>query len=81
MQLFSILDRKLKEFGPVVVMKNEAAIRRALVEANDGKSGMFKYPDDFDVYLLGDFDVETGVILPCGVPVVLDSVFTILGGG
>lgn len=63
MRVYSLFDRKMKEYGSLVLGTNDATMGRALKEAVlNPQSPMFKYPEDFDLMCLGDFDVENGDI-------------------
>jgi len=78
--IYSMLDRKLKEFGALVCANNDEAVKRALRDAvKQGPSLMSEHPDDFDLVRVGEFDVETGVIRVTDVPTLVDSVSTIIG--
>jgi len=65
MQLYAIFDRKLKEFGQTVVAeRNSSAFLRNVVDGVKRAEGslMHSHPEDFDVYVLGEIDRETGQI-------------------
>jgi len=66
MRLYSIFDRKLREFGAIVVQPNDGACIRALSDgvAAQPQSLMAMHPEDFELRCLGAFDVETGEISP-----------------
>lgn len=75
MQLFSLFDRKMREYGQIVQANNAEACKRALCDGVRGtKSLVEKHPDDFDLYRLGEFDTDTGVIKATGVPVLVCNV-------
>jgi len=79
MNIYSLLDVKLKEYGPLVLANNDASVRRALCDGIPGSGGtVAKYPEDFNLMLLGHFDVETGQIVPEVVPLLVDNVGVIL---
>lgn len=67
MKLYSILDRKSHTYGaPMMFDQDEIAKRTlkiALSENGLGKT-IALYPEDFEVYCLGEFDQETGEVLP-----------------
>lgn len=65
-QLYCFLDRAAKMFGSVIQFSNDDMAKRGVEElANAGGSHpMFRYPSEFDLYRLGDMDVDTGVIRP-----------------
>lgn len=65
MRMYSLLDRKLREFGAILVERNEDSMRRSLYNGVKGSNSMVeKYSEDFDLYALGEFNVETGVVTP-----------------
>lgn len=63
MRMYSLFDRKMREYGAIVLGSNDESIVRALREMlGSSASTMAKYPGDFDLMCLGVFDPETGVI-------------------
>lgn len=77
--LFSLLDRKLREYGAVIASKNEETMRRDLVNRLRGSGTLEeKYSEDFDLYLVGEFAVETGVLTACEVPELVDNLRMII---
>lgn len=63
MIVYSLFDRKVKEFGSLVVASNDEAIMRAAREGIPGTgSTAAKYPEDFDLMRVGSFDPDTGVL-------------------
>lgn len=62
-RLYSLLDRKLREFGVVLTAQNDETMLRELHSNLKGReSTQGKYPEDFDLYRIGEVDVETGVV-------------------
>ena len=56
--LYSVCDTVAKEFGPIYCCKNDEVAKRAYHELiKDVPS-----PFDYDLYLLGMFDTDTGTI-------------------
>lgn len=80
MQVYSLYDRKLREYGGLVLSQNDATVKRAIHEGIPANSTIGKYPQDYDLVLLGDFSPETGV-LTGGQIVLVDNVLDILRGG
>lgn len=79
MNIYSLMDLKLKEFGQLVLANNHEAVKRALRDGVPGsRSTIEKYPEDFNLYLLGAFDPETGRLVAEEVPVLVDNVAVIL---
>lgn len=65
MRVYSLYDRKMKEFGQLVLSNNDETVTRALIEGLKGGKGatIHEYPKDFDLVLLGQFDPETGELV------------------
>lgn len=63
--IVSMFDSKVSAFGPpgFVVHLGEA-LREWENAVNDPKSNPGKYPSDFQLYQLGEFDNSTGVFTP-----------------
>lgn len=80
MQVYSLFDRKLREYGGLVLSQNDGTVKRALHEGVPPNSTLGKYPEDYDLMLLGEFDPETGV-LRAGQIMLVDNVRDILRGG
>lgn len=79
MRVYSLFDRKLREYGSLVLCQNDEAVKRAIHEGIPANSTVGKYPEDYDVMLLGDFDSATGVIEPLQI-VLVENVREILHG-
>lgn len=72
--LFSIYDKKLNSFGPVVCLDNEVNANRAFKAVSNDKSGdIGRFPDDFSFYRVGDFDSESGVVDGYAVPLLVNT--------
>lgn len=84
MRVYSLLDRKLREYGGLVQANNGDACKRALVDGIKGSNSLVeKHPEDFDLMEVGSFDSETGVLAGTvsGVPMFVDNVGTLLLSG
>lgn len=69
MIVFSVRDRALNGFmRPFVAPAVGIAVRSFADEVNKQDSPMFAHPDDYDLYELGTFDEETGLIVPRETP-------------
>lgn len=71
--VFALLDRKLREFGKQLFLdKNVESLERGLLDSvlsNEGAgSFLAKYPEDYDLYCLGEMDMETGYLTPAEPP-------------
>ena len=63
MLMFSVFDTKLAAFGtPFYMPKENVAIRTFNDLTNDPKSSIYKHPEDYTLYLLGNFNDETGLV-------------------
>lgn len=63
MQIFAIYDKKAQYHEKPFFCRNKAEALRAVESGvNSSDSFMHKYPADFSVWLLGEFDEKTGTI-------------------
>lgn len=62
LQVFSVLDRKAKNYNlPFYCPTKEVAQRAFAHSVNDPQSGMaFSHPEDFTLYHVGEYNDETG---------------------
>lgn len=77
--IYSLFDRKVREYGQLVLGSNDATIIRGLVESlsRTGKNTVEKYPEDFDLMCVGEFNCETGELGPV-LPRLVDNVDNLL---
>lgn len=62
--MYALLDRKLKQFGQLVVERNDESIRRSLLDSiRNSKSLLEQHPEDFDLYCVGSFDQDSGDLI------------------
>jgi len=60
-KVYSLLDRKVREFGQLVLARNDEEIRRIVLDSVPGSNTvMSKHPEDFDVFCVGEFDENSG---------------------
>lgn len=79
MNIYSLFDQKLKEFGPLLVMNNDEGMKRAVRDGIPGSGGTIeKYPEDYSLHRLGTYDADTGIIVPEEVPMFVELVSVIL---
>lgn len=68
LKLYSILDAKVGAFdSPFTDVRDESAIRRFTDAVNDGSNPnnqWFRHPEDFALYLVGEFITDTAEIIP-----------------
>ena len=73
MAIFCVHDRATQVFGtPMFLLSKGQAIRSFSDEVNRAAEDnqLYRHPDDFDLYELGDWETETGEFFPHA-PVVL----------
>lgn len=61
--LIGILDKKSDLFIEFAAVSNHAVAIRAFTDGinrDAPENNLFKWPDDFDLYLLGEYDNRTG---------------------
>lgn len=69
-KLFSLFDTKAEAFGVPFFMPQRGMAIRALVDlSKDPQSLVYKHPNDFILYELGEFDDLVGEIYPHKTPV------------
>lgn len=79
MKLFCMYDVKAQHFiQPFAETSTHAALRGFEVAVNEGKSTFSRFPDDFCLMELGDFDQTSGQITPATAPINLGSARTVL---
>lgn len=72
MQIFSVYDKKAVAYNAPFYFHQKGQAIRAFEDAvNDPQSPFFKHPEDFALFLIGEWDDTTGLIksLPNPVPV------------
>jgi len=63
---FSIYDKKSLHYTPIWQAQTFGAAERAFNTAvNSDSNDYSKYPEDFDLFHVGNFDDETGIFEPC----------------
>jgi len=79
MKIFCMYDVKAAHFiQPFSETSTIAALRGFDVAVNEGKSTFARFPDDFCLMELADFDPETGKITPHMSPLNLGSARSVL---
>ena len=62
-RIFSIRDFKTESFSPPFTSRTLGEAQRSFSElVNDGRSTPSKYPQDFALYEVGQWDLESGLI-------------------
>lgn len=61
----AVRDRAMDAFGqPFFVPSVGLAVRSFGDEINNPDGAMFKHPEDFDLYQIGEYEEETGRLVP-----------------
>lgn len=69
MKLFSVYDKKAMFFDSPFCVENGVQAARAFDQAvNDPRSTLSKYPADFALYYLGEFDSVSGAFIVSDIP-------------
>lgn len=69
LKIFSIRDSKGEIYGQPFFQKTAGeAERNFKTLVNDNSSTVHKYPEDFDLYYLGEYDDQTGKIKSLDTP-------------
>lgn len=62
---FSVFDSKAKAFGtPFFASNDQVALRMFSASINSGDSYVAKFPADFTLFRVGDWDDEHGALVP-----------------
>ncbi|AXH78052.1 MAG: nonstructural protein [Microviridae sp.] len=71
--IYAVKDLAVQVFGtPFFVRAKGEAIRSFQDEANNtsSDSAIAKHPEDYELYILGHYDEQTGQITPCDIELV-----------
>jgi len=62
--VYSLLDRKLRVYGQLFLERNDYGVQRGLVDGirSQGESLLARHPEDFDLFQVGVFDEESGLL-------------------
>lgn len=65
LKLFALRDSATNQYGNVMTFVAPGqALRTIADEMRNNESPLGKHPSDFEIYELGEYDVETGMIEP-----------------
>lgn len=63
MTLYGIKDTKAMAFNqPFLMVNDQVAIRSVKAVAADKQTELGKYPEDYELWSLGEYDDKTGII-------------------
>lgn len=71
--MFSIFDKKVGAYLPPLFLHNEIDAKRSVMVATETDNNLRRFPEDYQLVRIGDFDDQTGVVT-CHAPVVLYEV-------
>lgn len=64
-KLIAIYDSKSETYmRPATAKTKGEALRSFITEANNSKSKLNMYPEDFSLWIIGEFDDSSGQIIP-----------------
>lgn len=62
--LYSVRDLKAESFGSPILVDNVGVAMRQWCDAvNSTDLPIIKHPEDYALYRIGEFDIETGVLI------------------
>lgn len=65
MKIFTVYDSKAEAYLQPIYLRNKAeAIRAFETSCNDGTTQFNKYPEDFTLFEIGEWDESKGRLLP-----------------
>lgn len=63
LKVYTVYDSKVEAYLPPFFMKNKGEVLRAWeTTVNDPQSNMCKFPADFTLFEIGEFDDQSGVV-------------------
>lgn len=67
LRVFAVMDQKAASFVqvPFFCLTRGQAIRGFADACNDPKTELYAHPADYELFELGEFDQETGHLVPC----------------
>ena len=69
LKIYSIQDSKSKSFGQVIIQRTHGEAERWFKhEVNKPQSFLGQYPEDFDLFYLGEMDSNEGKIVGLSTP-------------
>lgn len=63
-KIYSIKDTKGSFLEPMIAQNDAVATRNIRGIVNSGKGLLAQYPEDFELWRIGEFDETTGIIVP-----------------
>jgi len=70
MKAFSVKNQKAEIYSPPFYNRTNGEAERNFASlVNDNQSTVSKFPEDYDLYLVGSFDEQAGVLLGLDTPI------------
>lgn len=65
MNVYSMFDRKLRQYGQLILDRNDFSVQRMCADGLKGAPDSLpaKHPGDFDLYEVGKFNDESGLLV------------------
>lgn len=64
MKVYSVFDRKMREFGQLVYGRTDEAVVRSFRDSlNQGRSPVADHAEDYELMCVGEFDSEGGRLI------------------
>lgn len=76
--VYSVRDVHVGFNQPMTDLNDNVAKRNFALAINNNDSMRFA-PKDYDLYKIGDFDTDTGLLIPLPVPALVTSGFSVFG--
>lgn len=74
-RLFAVRDGKVEQFFPPMCFQTPGAAQRWFEDLiNNDKTELYKHPGDYVLYSIGEFDTDTGILVPTRVDLVVTGV-------
>jgi hypothetical protein len=72
--VFSVFDSKAEVYGTPVFFPTKGLATRAFDDqVNNPESQISKHPGDYTLFCIGEFDMDTGQLVPLGSPASLGT--------
>lgn len=80
-KIFALKDTKIGQYHNPFVQASEVTAIRGLEQAlKNPDNQIAQYPSDFDLYEIGEFNLETGILIPRVSPKFIISALSLSGG-
>lgn len=71
--IYTVYDKKTAAYGNLILASHIGEVTRSIERAlGDPESALSKWPSEFQVVILGQYDKSSGKLMPSNVQVVLE---------